>query len=150
LKQRRRQLGGTMSGGQQQMLAIARVLMGEPRILVLDEPSDGIQPNIVDEIGDLCRRLNRESGLAILLIEQNLDLILSCAHRCLVMERGMITKSMSPRGSGGSSDRAPSAGDLIRSGRPEISHDGSGSGRARMPGAILNCRMRSAGSGRRV
>jgi branched-chain amino acid transport system ATP-binding protein len=97
LKQRRRQLGGTMSGGQQQMLAIGRVLMGEPRILVLDEPSDGIQPNIVDEIGELCRRLNEDSGLAILLIEQHLDLILACAHRCLVMERGMITKSMSPR-----------------------------------------------------
>jgi branched-chain amino acid transport system ATP-binding protein len=97
LKQRRRQLGGTMSGGQQQMLAIGRVLMGEPKLLLLDEPSDGIQPNIVDEIGDLCRKLNEKTGLAILLIEQHLDLIVACAHRCLVMERGTITAIMSPR-----------------------------------------------------
>lgn len=96
LKQRRHQLGGTMSGGQQQMLAIGRVLMGEPKLLLLDEPSDGIQPNIVDEIGELCRKLNEETGLAILLIEQHLDLIVSCAHRCLVMERGAITATMSP------------------------------------------------------
>lgn len=97
LKQRRRQLGGTMSGGQQQMLAIGRVLMGEPTLLLLDEPSDGIQPNIVDEIGELCRNLNKDTGLAILLIEQHLDLIVSCAHRCLVMERGMITTMISPK-----------------------------------------------------
>lgn len=97
LKQRRHQLGGTMSGGQQQMLAIGRVLMGEPKLLLLDEPSDGIQPNIVDEIGELCRKLNEENGLAILLIEQHLDLIISCAHRCLVMEHGVITTTMSPK-----------------------------------------------------
>lgn len=90
LKERRKQLGGTLSGGQQQMLSIGRVLMGSPKLLLLDEPSDGIQPNIVEAIGELCTKLNKEFGLTIMLIEQNLDLILSCANRCAVMERGTI------------------------------------------------------------
>lgn len=96
LKERRDQLGGTLSGGQQQMLSIGRVLIGSPKLLLLDEPSDGIQPNIVEQIGDLCRRLNAESRLTILLIEQNLDLITSCAQRCLIMEKGAITGSIAP------------------------------------------------------
>lgn len=96
LRERRRQLGGTLSGGQQQMLSIARVLLGGPRLLLLDEPSDGIQPNIVEQIGQLCTRLNQEEGLSVLLIEQNLDLILSCAHRCVVMEKGAITSTLAP------------------------------------------------------
>jgi ABC-type branched-subunit amino acid transport system ATPase component len=96
LKERRRQLGGTLSGGQQQMLSIARVLLGGPKMLLLDEPSDGIQPNIVEQIGALCARLNREEGLTVLLIEQNLDLIISCAHRCVVMEKGAITATLAP------------------------------------------------------
>jgi branched-chain amino acid transport system ATP-binding protein len=97
LKERRLQLGGTLSGGQQQMLSIARVLLGMPRMLLLDEPSDGIQPNIVEQIGELCLRLNREQGLTVLLIEQNLDLIITCAHRCLVMEKGSITSTLAPQ-----------------------------------------------------
>ena len=97
LKDRRLQLAGTLSGGQQQMLSIARVLLGLPKMLLLDEPSDGIQPNIVEQIGELCKRLNREHGLTILLIEQNLDLIISCAHSCLVMERGSITTTLDPQ-----------------------------------------------------
>ena len=72
------------------MLSIGRVLMGSPKLLLLDEPSDGIQPNIVEAIGELCTKLNKEFGLTIMLIEQNLDLILSCANRCAVMERGTI------------------------------------------------------------
>jgi urea ABC transporter ATP-binding protein UrtE len=96
LKERRLQLGGTLSGGQQQMLSIARVLLGMPRVLLLDEPSDGIQPNIVEQIGELCLRLNRQQDLTILLIEQNLDLIITCAHRCLVMEKGSITSTLAP------------------------------------------------------
>lgn len=96
LKERRLQLGGTLSGGQQQMLSIARVLLGMPRVLLLDEPSDGIQPNIVEQIGELCLRLNRQQGLTVLLIEQNLDLIITCAHRCLVMEKGSITSTLAP------------------------------------------------------
>lgn len=97
LKERRLQLGGTLSGGQQQMLSIARVLLGMPRMLLLDEPSDGIQPNIVEQMGELCLRLNREQGLTVLLIEQNLDLIMTCAHRCLVMEKGSITSTIAPQ-----------------------------------------------------
>jgi branched-chain amino acid transport system ATP-binding protein len=96
LKERRNQFGGTLSGGQQQMLSIGRVLSGTPRLLLLDEPSDGIQPNIVEEIGELCLRLNAESGMPILLIEQNLDLILQCAKRCLVMEKGAIFATLEP------------------------------------------------------
>jgi ABC-type branched-subunit amino acid transport system ATPase component len=97
LKERRNQLGGTLSGGQQQMLSIGRVLIGAPRMLLLDEPSDGIQPNIVEQIGALCRQLNAEAGMTILLIEQNLDLITSCAQRCLIMEKGSITGAIDPK-----------------------------------------------------
>ena len=79
------------------MLSIARVLLGMPRVLLLDEPSDGIQPNIVEQIGELCLRLNRQQGLTVLLIEQNLDLIITCAHRCLVMEKGSITSTLAPQ-----------------------------------------------------
>lgn len=96
LKERRTQLGGTLSGGQQQMLSIGRVLCGAPKMLLLDEPSDGIQPNIVEQLGALCLRLNAEARLPILLIEQNLDLITSCAGRCLVMEKGSVTGEMAP------------------------------------------------------
>jgi urea transport system ATP-binding protein len=90
LEERRRQRGGTLSGGQQQMLAIGRVLVGKPRLLILDEPSEGIQPNIVQRIGEIIRRLNIEEGLTTLLVEQNIDLVLACANRCLVMDKGSI------------------------------------------------------------
>ena len=96
LKERRKQLGGTLSGGQQQVLSIGRVLIGQPKLLLLDEPSDGIQPNIVEQIGLLCKTLNVDHGLTIVLIEQNLDLITSCAHRCLLMEKGAITREFQP------------------------------------------------------
>lgn len=96
LKERRRQLGGTLSGGQQQVLSIGRVLVGQPKLLLLDEPSDGIQPNIVEQIGDLCCKLNVEMGLTILLIEQNLDLIMACAQRCLLVEKGVVTEELAP------------------------------------------------------
>ncbi len=96
LKERRRQLGGTLSGGQQQMLSIGRVLIGDPKLLLLDEPSDGIQPNIVEEIGALISRLNRETGMMILLVEQKVDFITSCAQLCLVMEKGTISRSLDP------------------------------------------------------
>jgi branched-chain amino acid transport system ATP-binding protein len=96
LRERRGQLGGTLSGGQQQMLSIGRVLMGRPKLLALDEPSDGIQPNIVELIGAIIRRLNREDSLTILLIEQNVDLITLCADRCLLMEKGTIVQEIAP------------------------------------------------------
>lgn len=97
LREKRKQLGGTLSGGQQQLLSIGRVLMGTPRLLLLDEPSDGIQPNLIEEIGRLICQFNAEKGLTTFLIEQNLDLILSCATRCMVMEKGMIVDEISPQ-----------------------------------------------------
>jgi ABC-type branched-subunit amino acid transport system ATPase component len=96
LKDRSSRPAGILSGGQQQMLAIGRILAGAPRVLILDEPSDGIQPNIVEEIGLLIARLNAETGLTALLIEQNVDLIVACARRCLIMEKGAIVNEVEP------------------------------------------------------
>ena len=89
LAERMSQLAGTMSGGEQQMLAIGRGLMAEPRLLILDEPSLGLSPLLVEEMFALIRRL-RESGLAILLVEQNVAQSLEIADRAYVMENGMI------------------------------------------------------------
>jgi branched-chain amino acid transport system ATP-binding protein len=96
LKQRINQQGGTLSGGEQQMLAIARALCGDPSILLLDEPSEGIQPNIVRQFGQIIRHIVREIGIAVLLVEQNLDLGLSLATRCAIMERGAIVLQGTP------------------------------------------------------
>ncbi len=90
LAQRLGQFGGTMSGGEQQMLAIARALCAKPRALLLDEPSDGVQPSIVQMIGQLVPRIARDNGLAVLLVEQNLDLALAAAGRAVVLDRGRI------------------------------------------------------------
>lgn len=90
LKERLRQPGGTLSGGEQQMLAIARALCGVPKILLLDEPSEGIQPSIVQEIGDLILKINTDTNLSVLIVEQNIDLALHVANRFLVMEKGEI------------------------------------------------------------
>ena len=94
LSDRRRQKAGTLSGGEQQMLAIGRALRGNPSLLVLDEPSEGIQPNIVSQIGELIRNLNSEVGLTVLLIEQNIKLILETVKRCLVVEKGEIVSTL--------------------------------------------------------
>ncbi len=90
LKERRRQLGGTLSGGEQQMLAVARALLGRPQLLLLDEPSLGLAPLIILKIFDAIRELNKE-GMSILLVEQNARLALKLAHRGYVMETGAIT-----------------------------------------------------------
>jgi len=90
LRERRRQRAGTLSGGQQQMLAIGRVLVGQPRLVILDEPSEGVQPNIVQKIGEIIVRLNTETALTTLLVEQNIDLVIACAQRCLIMDKGTI------------------------------------------------------------
>ena len=96
LAERRGQLGGTLSGGQQQQLALGRALAAAPDVLLLDEPSEGIQPNIVQMIGDILRRLASDQGLSILLVEQNLDLGLSVASRVLLMDRGRIAHAARP------------------------------------------------------
>lgn len=90
LKQRQKQLGGTLSGGEQQMLAIARALMSRPKLLLLDEPSLGLAPMIVLKIFDVIRDLNKK-GMSVLLVEQNARLALKLAHRGYVMETGTIT-----------------------------------------------------------
>ena len=95
LRQRRRQAAGTFSGGQQQMLAIGRALIGQPELLLLDEPSLGIQPSIVQEIGEALVRLNREEGLTILLVEQNTRLIERMAERGYAMDKGRIVADLS-------------------------------------------------------
>jgi branched-chain amino acid transport system ATP-binding protein len=90
LAERREQKAGTMSGGQQQQLAIGRAMIGNPKLLLLDEPSEGIQPSIVFEIMRVIRRVNNELGTTILFVEQNLDVIQSLAQRCYVMDKGRI------------------------------------------------------------
>jgi urea ABC transporter ATP-binding protein UrtE len=92
LAERLEQRGGTLSGGEQQMLAIARALCGRPRVLLLDEPSEGIQPSIVHDLGRLLRRIVNDAGVAVLLVEQNIDLALQLADRGLVMEKGRIVR----------------------------------------------------------
>ena len=80
--------GGDLSGGQQQQLAIGRALMAEPKLLILDEPTEGIQPNIVHQIGDILVKLNREQGLTILLVEQKLPFARRVARHFTVLDRG--------------------------------------------------------------
>lgn len=96
LRERLHQAGGTLSGGQQQMLALARAMCGRPRYLLLDEPSEGIQPTIVQQIGDIIADLRARAGISVLLVEQNLDLGLRLADRCFVMEKGAIAYEGSP------------------------------------------------------
>lgn len=93
LKERAQQRGGTLSGGEQQMLAIARALMGRPRLLLLDEPSLGLAPLIVKQIFDVIRELNANQGLTVFLVEQNAFHALKLAHRGYVMVNGNITMS---------------------------------------------------------
>lgn len=90
LKERQNQLAGTLSGGEQQMLAIGRALMSEPQLLMLDEPSLGLAPNIVSLIFDMIQSINRQ-GTTIMLIEQNANMALNVSHRSYVMETGKIT-----------------------------------------------------------
>ncbi len=91
LKALRHRRGGDLSGGQQQQLAIARAILGQPQVLLLDEPTEGIQPSIIEEIGSVLRRMLVERDMAIVLVEQYLDFVAEIGHRYVVMERGQIT-----------------------------------------------------------
>jgi len=91
LAERRHQLGGTLSGGEQQMLAISRALMARPRLLLMDEPSLGLAPLIVRQIFRIIQKINEEQKTTIFLVEQNANLALKVAHRGYVMENGRIT-----------------------------------------------------------
>jgi branched-chain amino acid transport system ATP-binding protein len=93
LERRQSQRGGTLSGGEQQMLSIARALMGRPKLLLLDEPSLGLAPLIVRQIFDVIRDLNEREGLTVFLVEQNAYHALRLAHRGYVMVNGKITLS---------------------------------------------------------
>jgi branched-chain amino acid transport system ATP-binding protein len=90
LDERREQKAGTMSGGEQQMLAIGRALAGNPDLLLLDEPSEGIQPSIVQQITDDIDRMSEELGVTVLFVEQNLQVIRELAERCYVVDNGRI------------------------------------------------------------
>jgi branched-chain amino acid transport system ATP-binding protein len=95
LRERREQLAGTLSGGEQQMLAVARALMSRPRLLLMDEPSLGLAPIVVDEIFRIIAELNRD-GTTIFLVEQNAHKALQVAHRFYLMEQGRVTFSGTP------------------------------------------------------
>jgi urea ABC transporter ATP-binding protein UrtE len=96
LKQRYTQKAGTMSGGEQQQLAIARALISAPKVLLLDEPSEGIQPSIVDLIGETLQQIARETGIGVVLVEQDMGMVERIATRCCVMDKGRIVETLSP------------------------------------------------------
>jgi ABC-type branched-subunit amino acid transport system ATPase component len=107
LAERPKQRAGTMSGGEQQMLAIARAMMAEPRILLLDEPSDGIMPVLVQQIADNIKEINRNEGLTTVLVEQNVPMVSRMSSRCLILESGRIVAR-------GAIDELTAAGEVER------------------------------------
>jgi branched-chain amino acid transport system ATP-binding protein len=90
VSERRSQLASTLSGGEQQMVAMARALMARPRLLIMDEPSMGLSPLYVDKVFEIIRRINRSEGVAVLLVEQNANMALSIASRGYVLQTGEI------------------------------------------------------------
>jgi len=88
--------GGALSGGEQQLLALARCLCGKPRLILLDEPTEGIQPSIIEEIVEVLQRLRDKSGLTMILVEQNLDFIAALSRRILIIQKGAITRELRP------------------------------------------------------
>ncbi len=89
-------LGGALSGGEQQLLALARCLCGGPQLLLLDEPTEGIQPSIIEEIAETLQAVGQRRALTILLVEQNLNFISALSHRVLILQKGAITREISP------------------------------------------------------
>jgi branched-chain amino acid transport system ATP-binding protein len=90
LGERLSQIAGTMSGGEQQMLAIGRAIMTDPSVILLDEPSDGIMPTLVKQIGTTLTQISKQSGMSILIAEQNVPLVFSLTNRCIILEKGRI------------------------------------------------------------
>ena len=90
LKTMAKRMGGDLSGGQQQQLAIARALVGEPKVLLLDEPTEGIQPNIIQQIGHVLKKLAAERHMTVVLVEQYLDFVREFGHRFYIMNRGRV------------------------------------------------------------
>jgi branched-chain amino acid transport system ATP-binding protein/urea transport system ATP-binding protein len=90
------QPGGALSGGEQQLLALARCLCGDPKLILLDEPTEGIQPSICDEITETLQRLRREQGLGIILVEQDIDFLTALADRILIIENGQLVEEVDP------------------------------------------------------
>ena len=88
--------GGALSGGEQQLLAIARCLCGKPRVILLDEPTEGIQPSIIEEIVEVLQQLREKTGLTMILVEQNLDFIAALSKRILIIQKGTITREVRP------------------------------------------------------
>jgi len=97
-------VGGALSGGEQQILALARCLCGSPKLLLLDEPTEGIQPSIVEEILEILIGLHRYRGLAIIVVEQSLDFIRRLSQRVLLIEKGVITGEVTPEALGSSKE----------------------------------------------
>ena len=96
LKRLTDRMGGALSGGEQQLLAIARCLCGQPRLLMLDEPTEGIQPSIIDDIAETLIGLREKGGLTMILVEQNLDFIAALSQRVLIIQKGTIVGSARP------------------------------------------------------
>jgi urea ABC transporter ATP-binding protein UrtE len=96
LGERRAMRAGSLSGGQQQILAVARAVMTNPRVVLLDEPSEGIQPSIVHQIGERIRRINQEHGISVVLVEQNLDFAAEMAERAYLVDKGRVVRELPP------------------------------------------------------
>jgi amidase len=124
--------GGQLSGGEQQLLAIARALISNPWVVLLDEPSEGVQPSLIQEIGQTLSRLRTQAALSLVIVEQNLDLVLDVATRIAVMERGRIERELDPRetGAGGALVQALGMGSV------RLSRTNSSPGFAAKPGNL--------------
>jgi urea ABC transporter ATP-binding protein UrtE len=90
LRQRLGQLAGTLSGGEQQMLAIGRALMTDPKVMLLDEPSEGIMPILVRQIGEIVQQINRDSDVTVIIVEQDVPMVFAMTNRCIILEKGRI------------------------------------------------------------